>query len=141
MANLKLFLFILSILLFGIINIAWADYTDYMLSYWIADHFYNINLSDYWSDRHNIAPGSEVGGTLWLLCSLYICKSVFTMPIFLLLMFSSGYVATKLISNLITRTKPERRLLLLFILLWLVRIPLPYEYSTVPSTEAALFAW
>ncbi|MFM9945738.1 MAG: hypothetical protein ACKVQB_10950 [Bacteroidia bacterium] len=135
MNNVRGLIFGICILIFGIINLCWALYTDYKLNYWITEYYYKINLGDYWS----IYKTAEKD--IWVLSSLYFGKSLLILPIYFTAFFCSGYVATQIVFDLGSRKKITKILILGFIIFWIIKIPVLYAYSTIPGAEAGLFAW
>lgn len=129
------FLFNFSILVIGVINLVWHHYSDYKLNYWLAENFYNIDLMEYWSQNDYKENG------IWLMGSLYVERTLLTIFINLFVIVASGFVTTRLFYALYKKSKVKTSLLLWVLILWLIKIPIPYYYSTLPSTEAGLFAW
>jgi len=133
MENYNKILFGIFVLIFGITNLVWSGYTDYKLNYWIAEYFYKIHMNDF-----NLEYQTH-GKNIWVLNSLYIERTYLTIPITFILFFSSGYVATHIFFSLFARKKIKVALIIWLIILWFVKIPLPYSHSSLPSTEAMLF--
>src|SRR5947209_20477510 len=92
----KYLIFGISTIILGLLNYAWHSYSDYKISYWIAEKIYKINLVDYWSEHGmgNI-PEKE---NIWFLNSLYIDLTAYSslgyIVLWLLLMITSGFIIT-----------------------------------------------
>ncbi len=116
-------------LVVGILNIVYHHITDYYLSLFIAEKYYDIDLLYYSEERVSVL----------LFNSFYIINNI---GIWCLMIFISGYYTTKIICDKFAHNKIINAKSICFLIVtWGVKIPVYFEYSSFPSILNGLLIW
>ncbi len=119
-------------ILFGLLNIIFHCWTDWYLGLYIGK-LYGFDLS-YSSNWHS---------NIILLNSLYSGPRLGLLTLFqmLLIMTIAGFYTTNTIIELYKNKKVSRKTLIIFLIVWLLKIPVTIDYSNFKDIWKGLLAY
>ena len=125
-------LLILGTIFFGLVNVLFHFWTDWNLGLYLGQ-LYDVDF-DYWPSKYpdfivlsSLYGGPRLGGI--------------TLIQMLIVMLLAGYFMMILMIGLIKKRKITKLTLIMTLLFWIVKIPVPAKYSNLEAILAGLIAW